>query len=73
MVTKYSVLLEEKDEYHEVDEFICNGRFDHKDLLIGLLKDKSIRKDSVINQNKYNRKLCYQENILLGREPIVRK
>jgi hypothetical protein len=30
-----------KDEYHEVDEFICNGcRFDHKDLLIGLLKDQ---------------------------------
>jgi NADH-quinone oxidoreductase subunit G len=22
-----------KDEYHEVDEFICNGcRFDHKDI-----------------------------------------
>jgi NADH-quinone oxidoreductase subunit G len=30
-----------KDEYHEVDEFICNGcRFDHKELLIGLLKDQ---------------------------------
>jgi NADH-quinone oxidoreductase subunit G len=36
------------------------------------------RKDSVINQNKYNRKLqkveiATEENILLGREPIVRK
>ena len=30
-----------KDEFHEVDEFICNRcRFDHKDVKTGLLKDQ---------------------------------
>ena len=49
-----------KDEYHEVEEFICNEcRFDEK--------------DSVINQNNYTRKLgkveiATEKNILLGRD-----
>jgi hypothetical protein len=32
LVTKFCV-TGRKDEYHEVDEFICNGcRFDHKEV-----------------------------------------
>ena len=64
-----------KDEYHEVDEFICNGcRFDHKDIADWTIEGpRKFEKDSVINQNKYNRKLqkveiATEENILLGRE-----
>ncbi len=64
-----------KDEFHEVEEFICNEcRFDHKDVadwtIEGQLKDE---KDSVINQTNYTRKeepvkLGSENQILLGRD-----
>jgi NADH-quinone oxidoreductase subunit G len=54
-----------KDEYHEVDEFICNGcRFDHKDIADGLLKDQEHLKRFGYQQNKYNRKLQKVELLL---------
>src|SRR3970282_2525911 len=69
-----------KDEYHEVDEFICNGcRFDHKDIADWTIEGpRAFEKDSVINQNKYNRKLekveiATEEHILLGREEDSKK
>ena len=64
-----------KDEYHEVDEFICNGcRFDHKELKDWVIEGpREFEKDSVINQNKYFGKLekvviNTEETILQGRE-----
>jgi NADH-quinone oxidoreductase subunit G len=69
-----------KDEYHEVEEFICNGcRFDHKDVEDWTIEGpRAFEKDSVINQNKYNRKLekviiKTEETILLGREEDRKK
>ncbi len=48
-----------KDEYHEVDEFICNGcRFDHKNVSDWIIEGpRKFEKDSVINQNNYTQKL----------------
>lgn len=64
-----------KDEFHEVDEFICNGcRFDHKEVSDWVIEGpRKFEKDSVINQNKHFGKLDTvtintEENILLGRE-----
>ena len=64
-----------KDEYHEVDEFICNScRFDHKDQKDWVIEGpRKFEKDSVINQNKYNRKLepvhiATEDKILKGRD-----
>jgi hypothetical protein len=77
LVTKQRV-TGRKDEYHEVDEFIVDVVLTTKTLLIGLLKDQSIRKRFVINkintiENYRKWKLLQEENILLGRESIVRK
>ena len=64
-----------KDEYHEVDEFICNGcRFDHKNLADWTIEGpRKVEKDSVIGQNNYTQKLekveiATEEFILEGRE-----
>ena len=69
-----------KDEYHEVEEFICNGcRFDHKEVSDWTIEGpRAFEKDSVINQNKYNHKLekvviNTEEKILLGREEDRKK
>jgi NADH-quinone oxidoreductase subunit G len=69
-----------KDEYHEVEEFICNGcRFDHKEVSDWTIEGpRAFEKDSVINQNKYNRKLekvviNTEEKILAGREEDRKK
>jgi NADH-quinone oxidoreductase subunit G len=69
-----------KDEYHEVEEFICNGcRFDHKDVNDWTIEGpRAFEKDSVINQNKYNHKLekvviNTEEKILAGREEDRKK
>jgi len=63
-----------KDEFHEVDEFICNScRFDHKNVSDWIIEGPRVfEKDSVINQNNYTRKLekvviNTEETILLGR------
>jgi NADH-quinone oxidoreductase subunit G len=46
-----------KDEYHEVDEFICNGcRFDHKDIADWTIEGPRALKRFGY-QPKYNRKL----------------
>ena len=64
-----------KDEYHEVEEFICNGcRFDHKEVSDWVIeRPREFEKDSVINQNNYTQKLekvviNTEETILQGRE-----
>ena len=64
-----------KDEYHEVDEFICNGcRFDHKNVADWIIEGpRKFEKDSVINQNNYTQKLekveiATERGILLGRD-----
>lgn len=64
-----------KDEYHEVEEFICNEcRFDHKETADWVIEGpRKFEKDSVINQNNYTRKITpvkieTEHNILLGRE-----
>ncbi|MEY3500147.1 MAG: hypothetical protein RL308_1816, partial [Bacteroidota bacterium] len=69
-----------KDEFHEVDEFICNGcRFDHKEVSDWVIEGpRKFEKDSVINQNKYNRKLeavhiATESGILKGREQDRKK
>jgi NADH-quinone oxidoreductase subunit G len=69
-----------KDEYHEVDEFICNScRFDHKDVNDWIIEGpRAFEKDSVINQNKHFGKLetvkiNTEEKILLGREEDRKK
>ena len=48
-----------KDEFHEVEEFICNTcRFDKKDVADWVIEGpRKFEKDSVINQNNYTRKL----------------
>ncbi|WP_293872371.1 2Fe-2S iron-sulfur cluster-binding protein [Flavobacterium sp.] len=48
-----------KDEFHEVEEFICNTcRFDKKDVADWVIEGpRKFEKDSVINQNKYYGKI----------------
>jgi NADH-quinone oxidoreductase subunit G len=69
-----------KDEYHEVEEFICNGcRFDHKEVADWVIEGpRKFEKDSVINQNKYNRELqpvhiAIEMGILKGRDQDRKK
>ncbi|MCC9042357.1 2Fe-2S iron-sulfur cluster-binding protein [Myroides sp. M-43] len=64
-----------KDEFHEVEEFICNScRFDHKDTKDWVIEGpRKFEKFSVINQNNYTRKLDTvvmktEKQILEGRE-----
>ena len=64
-----------KNEYHEVDEFICNEcRFDHKQVSDWVIEGpRKFEKDSVINQNNYTQKLekveiATEKGILLGRD-----
>jgi NADH-quinone oxidoreductase subunit G len=64
-----------KDEYHEVEEFICNEcRFDHKDPADWVIEGpRKFEKDSVINSNNYTRKIEpvkieTEKHILLGRD-----
>jgi NADH-quinone oxidoreductase subunit G len=63
-----------KDEFHEVEEFICNTcRFDKKDNTDWIIEGpRKVEKESVINQNNYTRKLETvvietEEGILAGR------
>lgn len=69
-----------KDEFHEVEEFICNEcRFDHKNVEDWVIEGpRKFEKDSVINQNNYTRKLDTvvietEKGILKGREQDRRK
>jgi len=69
-----------KDEYHEVDEFICNEcRFDHKNPADWTIEGpRRFEKDSVINQNNYTRPLDKvvietEKGILKGREQDRKK
>ncbi len=69
-----------KDEYHEVEEFICNScRFDHKDVNDWVIEGpRKFEKFSVINQNNYTRKLDKvtietEKQILLGRDQDRKK
>ena len=64
-----------KDEYHEVDEFICNTcRFDKKEMTDWVIEGpRKFEKDSVINANNYTKPLKTVEirtekHILEGRE-----
>jgi len=63
-----------KDEFHEVEEFICNTcRFDKKEVSDWTIEGpRKFEKDSVINQNNYTRKMDKvvintEEGILAGR------
>ncbi len=69
-----------KDEYHEVEEFICNEcRFDHKEVNDWVIEGpRKFEKFSVINQNNYTRKMDKVEihtekQILMGREEDRKK
>jgi NADH-quinone oxidoreductase subunit G len=70
-----------KDEYHEVEEFICNEcRFDHKDVNDWVIEGpRKFEKWSVINQNNYTRSnmkpvvINTEEHILKGREEDRKK
>lgn len=69
-----------KDEFHEVEEFICNEcRFDHKDPADWVIEGpKKFEKFSVINQNNYTQELKSvaintEKNILLGRDEDRKK
>ena len=69
-----------KDEFHEVEEFICNEcRFDHKDTKDWVIEGpRKFEKDSVINQNNYTRKLDTvvietEKGILKGRDQDRKK
>ena len=64
-----------KDQYGEVEEFICNTcRFDKKQVSDWTIEGpKKFAKDSVINQNNYTRTLekvniDTEKNILFGRD-----
>jgi len=64
-----------KDEYHEVEEFICNTcRFDKKDVADWVIEGpRKFEKDSVINQGKYFGKtdkvvIATEKGILQGRD-----
>ena len=70
-----------KDEYHEVEEFICNEcRFDHKDVNDWTIEGpRKFEKWSVINQNNYTRSnmkdvvINTEKQILQGREEDRKK
>lgn len=69
-----------KDEYHEVEEFICNEcRFDHKEVSDWVIEGpRKFEKFSVINQNNYTRKMekvtiHTEKQILEGREQDRKK
>ena len=69
-----------KDEFHEVEEFICNEcRFDHKDTKDWVIEGpRKFEKDSVINQNNYTQKLDTvvietEKGILKGRDQDRKK
>ncbi|UYW01230.1 (2Fe-2S)-binding protein [Flavobacterium agricola] len=69
-----------KDEYHEVDEFICNTcRFDKKEVNDWVIEGpRKFEKDSVINQNNYTSVMedvviKTEKQILLGREQDRKK
>ncbi|MGG5576630.1 2Fe-2S iron-sulfur cluster-binding protein [Myroides sp. C15-4] len=69
-----------KDEFHEVEEFICNScRFDHKETSDWVIEGpRKFEKFSVINQNNYTKKLDHvviktEEHILEGREQDRKK
>jgi NADH-quinone oxidoreductase subunit G len=69
-----------KDEYHEVEEFICNEcRFEHKDVNDWVIEGpRRFEKDSVINANNYTKPLqkveiATEKNILLGRDQDRKK
>lgn len=64
-----------KDEYHEVEDFICNTcRFDKKEVTDWVIEGpRKFEKDSVINQNNYTRKMDKvvietEKSILMGRD-----
>ncbi|MBA5793035.1 (2Fe-2S)-binding protein [Flavobacterium sp. xlx-214] len=64
-----------KDEFHEVEEFICNScRFDHKEVSDWVIEGpRKFEKNSVINQNNYTRKMdkvtiATEKQILEGRD-----
>jgi NADH-quinone oxidoreductase subunit G len=60
-----------KDVYHEVDEFICGCRFDHKDPTHWVIEGpRAFDKDSVINQNNYTQKL---ETVVIDTEDFILK
>ncbi len=69
-----------KDEFHEVEEFICNEcRFDHKVVADWTIEGpRRFEKDSVINANNYTKPLspvhiATENNILRGREQDRKK
>jgi NADH-quinone oxidoreductase subunit G len=69
-----------KDEYHEVEEFICNTcRFDKKEVSDWTIEGpRKFEKDSVINQNNYTQKLetvviATEKGILKGRDQDRKK
>lgn len=69
-----------KDEYHEVEEFICNGcRFEHKNVEDWTIEGpRKFEKFSVINQNNYTRnmqnvQINTEQHILEGREEDRKK
>lgn len=69
-----------KDEFHEVEEFICNScRFDHKETSDWVIEGpRKFEKFSVINQNNYTKKLDHvviktEKHILEGREQDHKK
>ena len=69
-----------KDEYHEVEEFICNTcRFDKKDVKDWVIEGpRKFEKDSVLNQNNYTSimepvVINTEKQILLGREQDRKK
>ncbi|MES2799881.1 MAG: 2Fe-2S iron-sulfur cluster-binding protein [Bacteroidota bacterium] len=69
-----------KDEYQEVDEFICNScRFDHKENSDWVIEGpRKFAKDSVINQNNYTKqlqtvKINTETGILKGRDEDRKK
>ena len=64
-----------KDEYHEVEDFICNTcRFNKKEISDWTIEGtRKFEKDSVINQNNYTRKMDKvvietEKGILMGRD-----
>lgn len=69
-----------KDEFHEVEDFICNTcRFDKKEVSDWVIEGpRQFEKDSVINQNKkYNTTekvvIETEKGILMGREEDRKK
>ncbi len=69
-----------KDEFHEVEEFICNScRFDHKEVSDWVIEGpRKFEKFSVINQNNYTRKMDKvvidtEKHILEGRDQDRKK